>query len=178
MEHRDHVNLLLRGIPNPGGVWADFGSGSGAFTLALAELIQPEGMIYSVDSDRAALRWQEKQMNIRFPDIHVAYLNEDYTHELKLPPLDGIVAANTLHFLRDKTPVLQHFFAYLKPSGRMILVEYNVDHGNHWVPYPFSYPVWAQMAERTGFVNTRLLATRSSHFLREIYSALSSKSYE
>jgi hypothetical protein len=44
--------------------------------------------------------------------------------------LDGIVAANTLHFLKDKAPVLDQFFAYLKPSGRMILVEYNVERGN------------------------------------------------
>jgi len=38
MKHTEHVNLLRRGIPAPGGVWADFGSGTGAFTLALAEL--------------------------------------------------------------------------------------------------------------------------------------------
>ena len=35
MNHRDHVNLLRRGVPEPGGVWADLGSGAGAFTLAL-----------------------------------------------------------------------------------------------------------------------------------------------
>ena len=51
MEHSDHVNLLRRGIPQTGGVWADFGSGTGAFTLALAELIQPIGMIISIDRD-------------------------------------------------------------------------------------------------------------------------------
>jgi len=38
MDHKDHVNLLRNGITNAGGVWADFGSGQGAFTLALAEL--------------------------------------------------------------------------------------------------------------------------------------------
>ena len=39
MNHTDHVNLLREGISEPGGVWAEFGSGSGAFTMALAELL-------------------------------------------------------------------------------------------------------------------------------------------
>ena len=56
MNHRDHVNLLRRGVPEPGGVWADLGSGAGAFTLALAELVGPGAEIYAVDKDRGALR--------------------------------------------------------------------------------------------------------------------------
>jgi ubiquinone/menaquinone biosynthesis C-methylase UbiE len=175
MEHNDHVNLLRQGIPNSGGIWADFGSGSGAFTLALAELIRTNGEILSIDRDRSALKRQQELMHARFPNVEVKYIHADYTHRLDLPVLDGIVAANTLHFLRDKTQVLNQFFNYLNASGRMVLVEYNVDRGNQWVPFPFSYPVWEQMAKRTGFTQTRLLATRSSHFLREIYSALSTK---
>ncbi len=51
MIHEDHVNLLRKGILEPGGVWADLGSGAGAFTLALADLIGSTGEIYSVDKD-------------------------------------------------------------------------------------------------------------------------------
>jgi ubiquinone/menaquinone biosynthesis C-methylase UbiE len=43
MDRQEHINLLRGGVPAPGGVWADFGSGAGAFTLALAELIGPTG---------------------------------------------------------------------------------------------------------------------------------------
>ena len=38
MDHNDHVNLLRPADLNRGGLWADFGAGSGAFTLALREL--------------------------------------------------------------------------------------------------------------------------------------------
>ncbi len=65
MNHRDHVNLLRSAIPAPGGIWADVGSGSGAFTLALAELVGPQGVIYSVDRDEAALREQARAMRSR-----------------------------------------------------------------------------------------------------------------
>lgn len=175
MEHTDHVNLLRRGIPTPQGVWADFGSGTGAFTLALAELIQPTGTIFSIDRDGLALQAQEKQMKARFPKVQVQYMKASYTRPLELPPLDGLIAANTLHFLQDKEPVLSLFFSYLKPAGWMILVEYNVENGNYAVPYPLPYPAWERLAKRSGFATTQLLATRPSRFLREIYSALSIK---
>ena len=51
MDHEDHVYLLRGGVPGVGGVWADLGSGRGAFTLALADLIGRTGHIYSVDKD-------------------------------------------------------------------------------------------------------------------------------
>ncbi len=175
MDHTDHVNLLRRGIPEPGGVWADFGSGTGAFTLALAELIQPDGLIYSIDRDGSALKTQEGRMKARFPEAQVHYLKADYTDPLPLPALDGIVAANTLHFLKEKEPVLKQLFDYLKPAGRMVLVEYNFQRGNYAVPYPLPYPNWERLAERAGFASTQLLVTRPSRFLHEIYSALSIK---
>ena len=71
MEHQDHVNLLRGGVPGPGGVWADLGAGAGAFTLALADLIGPGGVIYSVDKDQRALRQQEQAMRARFPAIKI-----------------------------------------------------------------------------------------------------------
>ena len=65
------------------------------------------------------------------------------------------------------------FSVSVDPSGRFLLVEYNTNHGNVWVPYPLSYPTWESMAKRCGFAATRLLATHPSRFLNEIYSAQS-----
>jgi ubiquinone/menaquinone biosynthesis C-methylase UbiE len=173
MNHTDHVNLLRDGIPATGGVWADFGSGAGAFTLALAERVGPEATIYSIDQDSRALNEQQKAMRARFPAVTVHYLTADFTRPLQLPPLDGVVMANSLHFHRQKEPVLQLVYGYLEPGGRLLLVEYNTDRGNTWVPYPLSYPTWEILARRVGFVETRLLAARPSRFLGEIYSAVS-----
>ena len=129
MEHQDHVNLLRGGVPGPGGVWADLGAGAGAFTLALADLIGPGGVIYSVDKDQRALRQQEQAMRARFPATTVHYLAADFTRPLDLPPLDGVVMANALHFQRDKDATLRLVRGYLRPGGRLLLVEYNADRG-------------------------------------------------
>jgi SAM-dependent methyltransferase len=174
MTHEDHVRLLQDGIPaHGGGVWADLGSGGGAFTLALADLLGPAATIYSVDKDAGALREQEAAMRARFPGSIVHYIAADFTRPVEMPPLDGVVMANSLHYQRHKEPVLRLVRGYLKPWGRFILVEYNTDHGNPWVPHPLSYPTWERLSLRNGFATTQLLATVPSRFLREIYSAVS-----
>ena len=173
MNHADHVALIRDGVLRPGGVWADLGSGTGAFTLALAELIGPAGEIYSVDTDRNALREQERAMRAQFAAMAVHYLAADFTRPLNLPPLDGLVMANSLHFLRDKEAAVRLIRSYLKPGGRLIVVEYNVERGNFAVPYPLSFSAWEALAHRSGFVETRLLMTRPSRFLGEIFSAVS-----
>ncbi|MEJ2734855.1 MAG: methyltransferase domain-containing protein [Anaerolineae bacterium] len=173
MDHSDHVNLLRGGIPDPGGVWADLGSGTGAFTLALAELIGPNGQIHSVDKRRDALQRQEQAMRARFPKMTVHYRIDDFARRLDLPPLDGIVMANSLHFQPEKDPVVRLVRSYLRPGGRLIVVEYETDRGNPWVPHPFSYRRWEKVARRNGLVDTTLLMTRPSRFLGQIYSAVS-----
>lgn len=173
MNHPDHVYLLKEGIPSAGGVWADLGSGAGAFTLALADLIGPAGQIYSVDKDNGVLRQQERLMQAQFPVVTVHYRQADFTRPLELPPLDGIVMANALHFVKEaqKEAVTRLVKGYLRPGGRLILVEYNVDQGNPWVPYPLSYETWARLARQAGFANVQLLATAPSRFLKQMYSA-------
>lgn len=175
MQHADHVALLRAGVPAPGGVWADFGSGGGAFTLALADLLGPGGTIYSIDRDASGLREQEQVLVRRFPGVSLHTVLADFTRPMEAPwpPLDGLVMANALHFVRDgqKDSVVQRLKNYLQPGGRWLLVEYNVDKGNPWVPHPLSYPTWEALARRCGFAHVRLLATRPSSFLKEFYAA-------
>jgi hypothetical protein len=47
MNHSDHVKLIRNALTNTAGYWADFGSGEGAFTLALADLLHSGSKIYS-----------------------------------------------------------------------------------------------------------------------------------
>lgn len=171
MDHADFIALLRDGVS--AGEWADLGSGTGAFTLALADLVGPGGRIHSVDRDGGALRRQREAFERQFPDAEVDYRQTDFTRPLDLPPLDGVVMANSLHFVRDKAPVLVRIRELLKPGGRFLLVEYDGDRGNPWVPYPLSYPTWERLAAASGFSGTRVLARVPSRYFGGIYSALS-----
>ena len=173
MDHTDHTNLLRGGIDEPGGVWADIGCGSGAFTLALAELAGPRAEIHAVDRDGGALRDNARAMRARFPAVSVHHVQGDFTRPLALPAFDGIVAANSLHFQWDQDAVVRLLHGYLRPGGRLLVVEYNIDRANSAVPHPVPYARWETLARDSGFEHTRLLMTRPARFLREIYSAVS-----
>ena len=203
MDHRDHVNLLRPANLAPGDTWADLGAGSGAFTLALRELVGPEAVIYAVDRDRLRLGELERAWRLRFGDTaNLHLLPADFTRPLDIPLLDGVLMANSLHFYRDadergkrgetdfkirvnlrssasdskdKLGVLRHVGSFLKPGGTLLLVEYNVNVGNIWVPYPLSFEKFQTLAPKAGFSEPRLLATHSSSFLRGFYSALAYK---
>jgi ubiquinone/menaquinone biosynthesis C-methylase UbiE len=173
MEHTDHLNLLRPANLPTGGTWADLGAGAGAFTLALRELIGPTADIYAVDRDRARLDHLGQAWHARFGDVsRLNPLPADFTRSLALPPLDGLLMANSLHFFKDRQTLLRHVRSFLKPGGALLLVEYNVDAGNSWVPYPLSFETWLELAPQVGFSEPRLLATRSSSFLHEFYAAL------
>ncbi len=176
MDHTDHVNLLKPANLPSGGLWADFGAGSGAFTLALRELIGSEATIYAVDKDRGALKRLESAHRQQFPlTDHLVPLKQDFSSPFDLPPLDGIVTANSLHYFKDQEKILRHVRGFLKPNGILLLVEYNVDSGNLWVPHPFSFKTYYALAIQAGFSEPRLLATVPSSFLREFYSAVTYK---
>lgn len=177
MNHHDHKNLLRNGISAPGGVWADLGAGDGAFTLALADLIGVTGTIYAVDRNAGSLQRLTRAMESQFPAVKLHTLVGDFSDAardpLPLPALDGVVMANSLHFIRHKAGTLARVRGYLKPTGRLLMVEYASDHGNTWVPYPFSYATWQRLSAESGFTHTERLATYPSRFMQGIYAAAS-----
>lgn len=171
MIHIDHVNLVKKAIDTSGGVWVDLGSGDGAFILALRDIAGSDVEIYSVDKDERRLQTQELTFQKSFPDTNIHFINADFTKPLDLPPLDGILMANSLHYVKDQVPFLHFIKTYLKPDGKLVLVEYNTDHGNMWVPYPLSFPKFEKLTIEAGFHHPQLLSTIPSSFLQEIYAA-------
>ena len=177
MNHNDYVNLLKPAKLSQGGAWADFGAGSGAFTLALRELVGQDATIYAVDKDSSTLRELEDSHRARFNSSgNLILLPNDFSRPLELPPLDGIVMANSLHFFKDKETLLSHVREFLKSNGSLLLVEYNVDKGNLWVPHPLTFESFRSLAPKAGFSAPRLLAKVPSRFLNEFYSAAAYRS--
>jgi ubiquinone/menaquinone biosynthesis C-methylase UbiE len=175
VNHADHVRLIETGIErNSGGVWADFGAGSGAFTLAVRDIVGPDATIIAVDRDRVSLQKLRATMERRFPGTRLRLLQADIAGRLALPPLDGIVAANAIHFIPkpEHVALLQRWKENLRPEGRLIVVEYDAETGNRWVPYPMSYSAFQALAPAAGFTESQLLGVRPSRWLAPIYAAL------
>jgi len=189
MDHADHVALIRAGVrpptaPDPGAataadaarpVWADIGAGEGAFTLALADLLGPGAEIVAVDRDPRALRANAAAVAARFPATRLRTLVGDLEGPLELPPLDGLVAANSLHFVpRDRqVSAISRLAGHVAPGGTFIVVEYDADRGNPWVPHPFSTGTWASLASAAGLPPPTVIGRVPSRFLGAIYAAVS-----
>jgi SAM-dependent methyltransferase len=173
VKHADLVDLLRGGVNSIGGRWADLGAGEGAFTLALADLLGPGAYVTAVDRDGSATSGLVAEVGRRFPATTINVVTADFTKPLSLSDLDGVVMANSLHFVRDKLPVVERVRSMLRRGGPLILVEYGADRGNPWVPHPISFPRWEQLAAQAGLENTRMLHSVPSRYLGSMYSAVS-----
>ncbi len=173
MDHDDHVDLI-RAAVEPGGTWADVGAGTGAFTLALADLLGYGGRIVALDRDARALAQNAETVARKLPTVDLQTLVADFAGSLELPVLDGLVAANSLHFVpRDRqVEVVRALAAHLRPAGAFVVVEYDTDHGNPWVPHPFGYESWVGLAAAAGLTGTRRIGRVPSRFMGAIYSAV------
>jgi SAM-dependent methyltransferase len=173
MTHADHVRLFQKGIDPTLEIWADLGSGEGAFILALAGLIHPKSIIYSIDKDWERLAGQKQLFFRLFPNTRVHFLHSDFSRKLDLPLLNGIIMANSLHYIKDQKGLLVSLRTHIKPGGKLITVEYNTECRNSWVAYPVSYARFAELLQESGYTNPQLLGSVLSAFLREIYAAMS-----
>lgn len=178
MDHADHVGLIGDGVLGAGPRWLELGAGTGAFTLALLELLGDEADVVALDRDERALDGLRTSAAARFPGRNVTTRTADFTRPLPVEDgsFDGLLMANSLHFVRDKEPMLRRAVATLRPRGRFVLVEYGADIGNPWVPFPLPFGRWVELAESVGLCETRRIGEVPSRFLGSIYASVSTTS--
>ncbi len=172
MEHRDAVSLIAAGATATGERWADLGAGSGVFTRALSELLGPEGSVVAVDRNARAL--QEIGTP---PAAAIKLYRADFTGALELAPLDGLLLANSLHFVRRQERALRQLLRHLCPDGKILLVEYDVRQPSPWNPYPVPPGRFEALAAAVGLQDVTELGRRPSRFGgRDLYVAAAHKS--
>lgn len=148
--------------------WADLGCGTGTFTLALAALLQAPGIIHAVDKDEAALHKIPNQQN----QITIEKQRGDFIKDnLKFENLDGILMANALHYVKDKAALIEKLNKYLHESGCFIIIEYETDSANPWVPYPIRFQVLKELFHDMGFKKVEKLGELPSRYQGTMYAA-------
>ena len=150
--------------------WCDLGSGKGTFTIALAQLLTPGSTIYAIDFDQRALE--------AIPDQHDGVeirkiVGDLQSFTLRLPSVDGILMANTLHFIPNQQVFLR---GLLSVADRCLIVEYERSRPSRWGPYPVGFERLRQLFSEAGVERVEKLATRPSLFDRTMYSAFADRS--
>lgn len=178
MNLSDAVALIASAIPRRGGAWVDLGAGEGTFTRALVELLGPEGRIVAVDRNSRAISTLERWAKREAPQV--VALRADFTRALELPDLgdgslDGVLLANSLHYVRDQVRVLGQIAGLLRSSGRMVLVEYDQRDASPWVPYPIPAARLAELAAPARLSTPTIVARRPSVHGGELYVAIAER---
>ena len=174
MDVEDAAALIARAVPAPGGIWADLGAGEGTFTHALLRVTGRGSTIYAVDRSAAAITSLTEWSARVAPNV-VPVLG-DFTGELALPGLngsrlDGILLANSLHFVADPDATLRRVARLLRPGGRAVFVEYDRRAASRWVPYPVSPDRLKELVVAAGFSAPAVVATTQSAYSGLIYVA-------
>ncbi|MEM7372619.1 MAG: class I SAM-dependent methyltransferase [Bacteroidota bacterium] len=172
MTHQEAVALIEHAEIRPGESWADLGAGQGRFSFAMADLLGENGVVYAVDRDGKALQNISAQHQKSWAEIRL--IEQDFTQALQFKGLDGVLMANALHYVRDQAA----FLARLKPQTgkqrRIILIEYDTDQGNPWVPYPVSFSKFGMLAKQAGLTAPQKIGSQQSRYgYREMYAAVS-----
>jgi len=107
----------------PGMVIADIGAGSGLFSRPLAKAVVPAGKVYAVDIQQDLLdhiNQRDKAESIR--NIQTV-LGEYDDPKLPARNVDLAFINDVLHHIQHRAAYLRALGTYIKPSGRIAIIE-------------------------------------------------------
>jgi ubiquinone/menaquinone biosynthesis C-methylase UbiE len=114
----------------PGQIVADVGAGSGSVSGPLAIATGPKGLMYAVDIDQGLLTHiAERAAKLQLTNIRTVL--GAFT-DPKLPaPVDLAFMNDVLHHVQDRAAYLKSLATYLKPGGRLAIVDFHPDKSPH-----------------------------------------------
>jgi SAM-dependent methyltransferase len=149
--------------------WADLGCGDGFFTKALSAFLKEGSIIYAVDTNAAALKKVKPIAGITVKPLLLNFVDGNWPFD----ELDGIIMANSLHYVKHAVSLLEKAKRHLKHNGSLLIVEYDTDMANPWVPYPLSYNTLQRVCLQAGFATVQKLGQTPSAFGRaNMYAAV------
>ena len=109
---------------------ADIGAGSGLFEVPLAKAVSPGGKVYAVDIDAGFF----PQIKRKADEAHLTNVETvlgKYTDPNLPGNVDLVFFHDVLHHIQDRAGYLKSVAGYLKPSGRVVVIDYEQGQGPH-----------------------------------------------
>ncbi len=160
MNRKEAEEFILFENKNPlAQLWLDLGCGTGLFTSALAGNLPVGSGIIAVDKDEKVLKKIPATVN----DVVIQTMAADFVHDaLDIKGVDGILFANSLHYLKDKETLLRRLISSMNTNGVFLIVEYDREAGNQWVPYPLTIDGANALFKSVGYSGFHVLNKRPS----------------
>jgi len=109
----------------PGDVVADVGSGSGAFSIPMAKAVAPGGTLYAVDIDQKMLDFVADRARKEGVSNLKTVLGEFDDPKLPVKTADVAFFHRVLHMIEHRQTYLNSTTKYLKPDGRVVVIDRN-----------------------------------------------------
>ena len=125
-EENPDLALRLIGIAR-GSTIADIGAGSGYFTIRMARLAGPEGRVYASDIQPGMLTLL--RANVARTELKNVTPVLGVVDDPKLPreSIDLALMVDVYHEFSEPQRMLHHIHEALKPTGRLVLLEYRAE---------------------------------------------------
>lgn len=125
MARLDPPAMIARLDLREGAHVADFGSGTGVFTLELAKAVGPTGRVFALDGSPEMLQ----VLGTKGLPAWVRTMQADLGHDLPLPEgsLDACLMALVLHEVTPHADVLARMHHHLRHGGTVAIVEWRDD---------------------------------------------------
>jgi ubiquinone/menaquinone biosynthesis C-methylase UbiE len=115
----------------PGQVVADIGAGSGVFTLPLAKPLGKSGKVYAVDIEQGLVDHIAKKAQEEKATNVVGVLGKFTDPALPARDVDLAFIADVLHHIENRAEYLMNLAPYLKPGGRIAVIDFHPELGPH-----------------------------------------------
>ncbi len=116
----------------PGMEIADFGSGSGHYTLAASKALMATGRVYAIDIQQELLsKLKNSATREGLYNVEVIWGDIDKVKGTKLrdSSIDLVLLSNILFQLKDKKAVVEEVKRVLRPAGRAMVVDWEDSFG-------------------------------------------------
>ena len=116
----------------PGTVVADVGAGSGYYSVLLARAVGERGRVYAIDIQPemlALVRKKTEAAGLRNVDLVLGTVTDP---KLPAEAVDLVLMVDVYHELAEPQSMLRALARALKPSGRLVLIEFRKE--SPWVP--------------------------------------------
>ena len=124
-------NVVTFGIDH-GMKVADFGAGSGAYVMAIAEQLGDSGTVYAIDVQKDLLRRIKNEAHAKHHknvEIIWADLEVPGASMLADSSMHVVLISNLLFQLVDKRPPLVEAHRILRPKGKLIIIDWSESFG-------------------------------------------------
>jgi len=165
----DPAKIIQQCGIQPGMIIADFGAGSGFYTLAVAQALSSTGKVYAIDAQKellVRLETEARRINLSNVDVIWGDVEKSGGTKIKDSTVTLVLICNVLFQLEDKRSTLNEAKRILIPGGRVLVVDWQDSFGGIGPrkDQVVTKDAAVKLFESCGFASEREISAGSHHY--------------